>query len=59
MTASFIWRFVWVYLGMVVAYAVIAFCICRPNYRLDRKVYIFVLSLYLLGVGSRFMGDFV
>lgn len=58
LTASFSWRFVWVYIGIVLAYGLIIYLIIRPKVRMPQYLYIIWFLLYLAGVGARGLGTY-
>jgi len=59
MTSSFIWRFIWIYIGIVVAYVLIIYLIVKPTAGMPKCVYIFLIILYLAGVGARGLGTYI
>ena len=56
--SSFSWRFTWIYIGVIIAYAVIIFLTIKPTYRLHRYLYTMLVFLYLGGIGARALGTF-
>lgn len=56
---SFVWRFIWIYLGIIVAYIIIIYFILRSNTKIHQYFYYGLILLYLMGVGCRGMGSFV
>jgi hypothetical protein len=54
--SSWILRFIWIYIGIGIAYAVMIFFLLRPSKNLHHYFYIGLLALYFLGVGARAIG---
>ncbi len=53
---SFIVRFIWAYIGIIIAYSTIIFFLLKPLIRLNKYFYMVWIVLYLMGVGIRGMG---
>lgn len=58
MNPSFNWRFVWIYIGMVIAYILITFLLIRPKTKMPTFLYVIYLILYLGGIGARSLGNY-
>lgn len=56
--SSFIWRFVWVYIGIVIAYVLIVYLTIKPKTGIPRYTYVCLILLYIAGVGVRAMGTY-
>jgi hypothetical protein len=56
--SSFMWRFVWVYVGILIAYALIIYLVIRPKADIPRYAYVCLILLYLAGVGVRALGTY-
>jgi len=54
--SSWLLRFIWIYIGIGVAYAVIIFFLIKPTKNLHQYFYIGLIVLYFLGVGVRAIG---
>jgi hypothetical protein len=54
--ASFSVRFVWIYIGLAVSYAVVIFFVVKPLSVLHRFLKAGLIALYLTGVFVRIMG---
>lgn len=54
--SSWVLRFVWIYIGIMIAYVVMVFFLIKPNKSLHPYIYIGLLVLYLAGVGVRAIG---
>lgn len=55
-TSSWLGRFVIIYIGIAIAYAVLVFFLVRPNKKLHHYIYIGLLVLYFMGIGVRAIG---
>jgi uncharacterized phage infection (PIP) family protein YhgE len=53
---SWVPRFIWVYLGIIIAYTIIVYFLIKPIKNLNKYIYIVMLILYLIGVGLRGIG---
>lgn len=58
MPSSFAWRFIWIYIGIAIAYVLIGYLIVKPKVRMHKYLYVSLFVLYLAGVGSRAMGTY-
>jgi Na+(H+)/acetate symporter ActP len=54
--SSWIVRFIWPYIGIVIAYSIIIFFLIKPLKKFNKFVYLGFLVLYFCGVGIRGMG---
>lgn len=53
---SWILRFVWAYLGILIAYGITIFFLIKPLKKLNKYVYFVFIGLYLFGIGIRGIG---
>lgn len=53
---SWVLRFIWIYIGIVIAYVLIIFLLIKPLKQLNNYIYMAILVLYFIGVGVRGMG---
>jgi hypothetical protein len=57
--SSWVYRFIWIYIGIIIAYAVIIYLILNPLKSLHKYVYRGLIFLYFVGVGLRGIGKSV
>jgi hypothetical protein len=53
---SWILRFIWAYLGILIAYGITIFLLIKPLKKLNKYVYFVLIGLYILGIGIRGIG---
>ena len=55
-TNSWVFRFIWIYIGIGIAYGVAIYFLIKPVKSLNKKIYIVFIVLYFTGVGLRGLG---
>jgi hypothetical protein len=50
---SWILRFIWIFIGILFAYALIIFFLLKPLKKLNKYIYMGLIGLYLMGIGAR------
>jgi len=53
---SWIFRFVWIYIGIVIAYALVIYLLVMPGKLINKYLYAVIIFLYFVGVGLRGIG---
>ncbi len=56
--SSFTLRFIWVYIGIVIAYTLIIYLVIKPKSNLHKYMYGCLFMLYLAGIGVRSLGTY-
>jgi hypothetical protein len=55
---SFLFRFVWAYVGLLICYVLVFYVVLRPKAKMHRYFYGMLLVLYLGSVGGRGLGSY-
>lgn len=56
--SSFTLRYVWIYIGIIIAYILIFYLIVRPKANLHKYFYASMVLLYIAGIGVRALGSY-